>query len=117
MKIKIERISSKMIATKFGQKEKVGVYDGKEWYGFFVSKERPNWKEGDEIDVDVEEQQGKDGKTYKNIIPKDGIKALFKRVEHLEKVVAQLIADRTPMPAGGEVELFGKETEVEDLPF
>ena len=66
MKLFIEKLFSKTINTIHGPKQQVSVLHKGTWYSAFANEETSGWKEGITIEVEVNDKQGKDGKTYHN---------------------------------------------------
>jgi len=88
MKLHIERLSrNQYISKKTGKPyTKVGVRAGGEWYSAYADGWNEDWKEGDSIEVEIEENRVGD-KVYKNIKPptiaevKDALNARFAALE------------------------------------
>jgi hypothetical protein len=87
MKLKIDRISRNQKTSRDGKPfESIGIQSGGEWYnGFGKAGVTDYWKEGDVIDVEIEEKEF-NGKVYKNF----KLPTLTSRVDKLEERVAKL---------------------------
>lgn len=63
----IEQISEKTGASQHGEYTQVGIKINGNWHNGFKKKDWDTYKEGDEVVLDIEENE-KNGKTYKNIV-------------------------------------------------
>lgn len=133
MRIKIKKISKKQVNTKFGVKNNYGILDENtgEWYSCFEHPLMKDWREGQEIDVNV-----KVNGQYKNIeFPKQErpyqagnnqlIEAMKLQLDRLEKKVDRLLGatvavmpvDETPLEMPPDYyEKHGLPTDVPPMP-
>lgn len=66
MKILIEKLNLQEIQTQRGPATKISIGSGGKWYSCFKGQWNSAWREGQEIEVDVEQKEY-NGKTYFNI--------------------------------------------------
>lgn len=91
MKIKIVKMSSKMVEMddKFNkgkkrQVEKLGLFDGKNWYGCFAGKETKDFREGIEVEGNVTSREY-NGKTYYDFHP-------LTQLDRIEGMLNQIVS-------------------------
>ncbi len=63
---------------------------GDRWINGFGSKDNADWKEGDEVKVEIFEKDGKDGKKYLNFSIPDLTAETLIRLEALERTVEKI---------------------------
>lgn len=66
MKILIEKLNIQQVQTKNGAANKINIDSGGKRYSCFKGQWNSAWREGQEIEVDVEQKEY-NGKTYLNI--------------------------------------------------
>ena len=131
MKLKIEKIDRSRSVTFTDQKSnqpvtklKVGVLSGGRWYGCFADKWNEGWKEGQEIDVDVVEDQ-RNGKTFYNLRKPTEmlmrLKAIEEKIDKLTQLLTRKPNPTVPVGFGNDAESAPNEESFpdvsDDVPF
>ena len=89
MKIKLQKITSKDIQTKYGVKQKLGLFDGKTWYGCWKNKTTATYKEGDIVEGDITSREY-NGQTYYDFEPI----SIEQRIEIKLDKILELLSDK-----------------------
>ncbi len=96
MKLKIERISRKEITTQRGKSWKLSILSGGEWYSAWAGDWNQSWREGQTIDVEVQDKSGNNGVVYHNIMtpkPVGGGGGMTHDLDELKNMISQVMKE------------------------
>jgi len=121
---KIERIDAKTgdgrdyVRVNIRTREKEGILSG---FGSYTNK---NWKEGDVVEVELEDKTGANGTVYHNFKTLSSIQLLERRVKKLENAIfangeeeSEIQRQETAKDDDGAEILKNREINVEEIPF
>lgn len=87
MRIEIQQLQLKEGVSKDGRPwTKIGIFDGKRWYGCFQNKDNKHWKKGDVIEAEVQERHY-EGKIFYDL----KVKTQLDRIEEKLVVIADYL--------------------------